>query len=214
MYKVDLHTHSQASPDGALRERHYKAMLTQGKLDAIAVTDHNSIAFAQALRASLGERIIVGEEITTKEGEIIGLYLREAVPVDLSAKQAVQAIKRQGGLVYIPHPLETVRKGLPLPALDAIAEHVDIIEVHNGRAIFQNKSEDALHWARMHSVPGAASSDAHGRHGWGKTYSELEELPTQDNLVRLLERARLRSDTVGIRGVIYPKLNRLRKLGK
>lgn len=185
-------------------------MLQSGKLDYIAITDHDRIDVAQKIQAELGEQIIVGEEISTKDGEIIGLYLREAVPAGLSVKQAVQAIRRQQGLVYIPHPFETVRKGLSPDALHHIGGLVDIIETRNGRAVFQNQSEDALHWATMHGVAGAASSDAHGWRGWGNTYSKLDVAPSRETLVRLLERATYATDTVGMRGLLYPKWNRVR----
>jgi len=210
MYKVDLHTHSTGSPDGGLRAKHYRAMLERG-LDYIAVTDHDRIDVAQELHHAFGDHIIVGEEVTTTDGEIIGLYLRKLVPSGMNLKQTVQAIHQQQGLVYIPHPFETVRKGLSFDALHAVAGLVDIIEIRNGRAVFQNQSEDALHWAIMHGVPGAASSDAHGPQGWGKTYSRLDEMPTRETLARLLERATYATDTVGLRGLLYPKLHRIRK---
>jgi predicted metal-dependent phosphoesterase TrpH len=211
MYTVDLHTHSTGSPDGGLTAKHYRAMLEQGGLDYIAVTDHDRIDEAQKLQAELGDHIIVGEEITTSEGEIIGLYLSQPVEAGLSLKQTVRAIHRQNGLVYVPHPFETVRKGLSFDALRAIAGVVDIVEIRNGRAVFQNQSEDALHWAAMHGVPGAASSDAHGPRGWGKTCSRLDEAPTRETLARLLERATYATDTVGFRGLLYPKFNKIRK---
>jgi predicted metal-dependent phosphoesterase TrpH len=211
MYRVDLHTHSQASPDGALTTGDYLRML-EGGLHCVAVTDHNTISFAQELHASLGERIIVGEEITTAEGEVIGLFLKEAVPAGLSLAKAVEAIKAQGGLVYVPHPFETVRSGVPEAALNAVAKDVDIIEVQNGRAVFQNRSARALEWAAAHNVPGAASSDSHGRHGWGRTYSEVAALPTQKTLTKLLAEARLVRRAPGVRGMLYPKFNRLTKV--
>lgn len=209
--KADFHTHSVASPDGALDVGDYRRILKQGTLDYIAVTDHNTIAFAKALRAQLGHAIIVGEEITAKEGEIIGLYLSEVVPPGLSAADTVLAIHAQGGLVYIPHPFETVRKGLPSQVLTSIASRVDVMEVHNGRAVFQNRSAIACEWAIAHTVPGAASSDAHGWHGWGRTYTLLKERPTRNNLPKLLTSATLRPGYVGFRGILYPKLNRMRK---
>src|SRR6266852_4695389 len=105
MCKVDLHTHSQASLDGGLSAADYHNMLAQDNgLQCVAVTDHNSIAFAQKLQAELGERIIVGEEITTAEGEIIGLYLKKTVPGGRSLAETVRSIKEQDGLVYVPHP--------------------------------------------------------------------------------------------------------------
>src|SRR5882757_5862760 len=99
MIKIDLHTHSVASPDGSLTAVHYQRAL--GRLDVIAVTDHNRIDFAQKLQTELGERIIVGEEITTLEGEIVGLYLQTLIPAGLSVVETVRQIHAQGALVYI-----------------------------------------------------------------------------------------------------------------
>jgi predicted metal-dependent phosphoesterase TrpH len=212
MVKVDLHTHSYASPDGSLKATDYERMLSTGKLDCIAVTDHNHIAAAQELQQRFGERIIVGEEISTLEGELIGLYLGELVPAGMSALDTAVAIHNQGGLVYVPHPFETVRSGLGQDDLSAIAGHVDIIETCNGRTM-QNRGEAALGWAEQHAVPGAASSDAHGPRGWGNTYSELDELPSRAALLTLLRSARHHTGSAGLIGRLYPKLNRLRKLG-
>jgi predicted metal-dependent phosphoesterase TrpH len=211
MFKVDLHTHSQGSPDGGLTRGDYQRMLTSGKLDFIAVTDHDSIAFAQELHQDLGEQIIVGEEITTADGELIGLYLKEKIPAGLMAPEAAKAIHAQGGLVYVPHPFETVRKGLSLAVLEEIAPEVDIVETKNGRAVFQNRSEQTLAWSKKKQLPGAASSDAHGRHGWGKTFSVVSQVPTRDNLSGLLTKAEYHAGSPGLRGVMHPKINRLRK---
>jgi predicted metal-dependent phosphoesterase TrpH len=180
-------------------------------LDFIAVTDHNTITFAQKLQREIGEQIIVGEEITALEGEIIGLYLDKAVPPDMSVKQTVEAIHSQGGLVYIPHPFETVRKGIPMSVLESIAGEVDIIEIHNGRALFQKRGGVARAWAARHDVPSASSSDAHGSRGWGKTYSLVDGKPTVKTLPALLKDAEYTIGTVGIIGMLYPKFNRLRK---
>lgn len=210
-YAIDLHTHSVASPDGSLSAQDYRDILQQGRLQCIAVTDHDAIDFALQLHAELGECIIVGEEISTREGEVIGLYLTRPIAPVATAEEAVWAIQEQGGLVYIPHPFETVRKGITPDALQRIAEHVDIIEVHNGRAMFQNLSKDAVMWGNTHSVPGAASSDAHGKSGWGRTCSIIEQMPTRENLTSQLGFAQLNRGFVGARGILYPKINRLRK---
>ena len=208
--KIDLHTHSIASPDGGLTLANYRKALETGTLDYIAITDHNTIVFALEAQRELGERIIVGEEITAKEGEIIGLYLKEAIPAGLSVAETVAAIKAQNGLVYIPHPFETVRKGLPRRVLDTIANDIDIIEVFNGRALLPHRSRQARKWAGEHTVSGAASSDAHGNRGWGRTFSILGAAPSRSNLVTLLADATYSTKTVG-GGVVYPKLNRLRR---
>lgn len=211
MKKVDLHTHSKASHDGSLTEEDYRKILESGQLDCIAVTDHNTIAFAQELHEKIGHQIIVGEEITTQDGEIIGLYLESPIKPGMSAADTVAEIKKQGALVYIPHPFETVRKGLQPATLDYIAIGVDIIETGNGRALFQNKSTAAEDWAAQHARPRAASSDAHGWHGWGRTYTEVEAMPTRATLTELLTRATYKIAGPGWRGILYPKFNRIRR---
>jgi len=212
--KVDFHTHSSASPDGALTSAHYERMLISGGLNVIAVTDHNTISMAQQLHEALGESIIVGEEITAIEGEVIGLYLTSAIPAGLSVADTIQAIHEQDGLVYIPHPFETVRKGISLETLNAVAEDVDIIEANNGRAVFQNYSKQALAWASKHDVCVASASDAHGRAGWGRTFTIVNRTPTRTNVLSLLKEASHQRGFPGVRGVMYPKINRMRKRGQ
>ncbi|HEY8999610.1 MAG TPA: PHP domain-containing protein [Candidatus Saccharimonadales bacterium] len=211
MIAIDLHTHSEGSPDGGLRLRDYARMLASGTLQAIAITDHDDILFAQSVQESLGDQIIVGEEISTREGELIGLFLNERIAPGLSARETVETIKAQNGLVYVPHPFETVRKGISKQTLDGIAKLVDIVEVHNGRAIFQNRGSLAQKWAEENHKATAASSDAHGRRGWGKTFSVITEMPRQSTLVELLKSAELSRGTVGLRGALYPKQNRLKR---
>lgn len=211
MFKVDLHTHSSGSPDGGITAAQYEQVLASGVLDRIAVTDHNRIDVAQALQAQLGDKIIVGEEIMTTHGEIIGLYLTELVPAGLSPQETIIHIKKQGGLVYIPHPFETVRKGLHPAILDDIAHDIDMVEVCNGRAFLQNRSSQAVVWTRLNQKRAAASSDAHGVKGLGKTFSALSGLPTKDTLVTLLDTATLHTASPSLRSLLYPKYHRLRR---
>jgi predicted metal-dependent phosphoesterase TrpH len=211
MYKVDLHTHSVASPDGGITVDQYHQALRTRLLDAIAITDHNRIDFAQKLQEKLGDAIIVGEEIMTTAGEIIGLFLGSVVKPGLTPQETIKQIKEQDGIVYIPHPFETVRKGLHPSVLDEIVDHIDVIEVCNGRAFFQNKSEQAVVWARINAKISAASSDAHGSKGLGPTYTSVSEMPTRDNLLGLLDNGIPMTGRPAVRALLYPKLNRLRK---
>jgi predicted metal-dependent phosphoesterase TrpH len=211
MYKVDLHTHSSASPDGGISETQYAQVLEAGLLDYIAITDHNRIDHAQRLQNALGDRIIVGEEIMSTGGEIIGLYLTELVHPGLTPQETIEAIKAQGGLVYIPHPFETVRKGLHPAILEELVDQIDLIEVCNGRAFAQNRSEQAVVWAKLNRVIGIASSDAHGLHGLGRTYMQLERQPKQDDLLELCMGGVPRTERPGIRALLYPKYHRLKR---
>ena|ERR1700741_1009228 len=211
MYKVDLHTHSSQSPDGGITADQYRKALRSGLLDVIAITDHNSVAMGLDLNREFGDQIIVGEEIMTTHGEIVGLYLSEKVPAGLSPLDTIKHIKDQGGIVYIPHPFETIRKGIAPHILESIADYVDIIEVCNGRAFLQNRSAQAVVWARLNQKDSAASSDAHGYRGLGRTYSDLPQMPTRDTLLTLLDTAVLRTRNPSFRALLYPKYHRLRK---
>ena len=108
MFRIDLHTHSLGSPDGAITTNQYRKVLLSGRLDYIAITDHDDTNFAKSVKKALGaelsDRIIVGQEITTKAGELIGLFLTQTVPAGLTLRETAKAIHQQGGLVYVPHP--------------------------------------------------------------------------------------------------------------
>ena len=210
-YKIDLHTHSYASPDGGLALEAYKYFLDNKLLDYVAVTDHNDIATAKILQQKLGPQIIIGEEIMTHNGELIGLFLTEKIEPGLSLLATAKAIKSQGGLVYVPHPFETVRSGIAEHVLTKIAPFVDIVETANGRAYRQNYGRQAAQWAHRHGKATAASSDAHGRFGWGYTYSAVSQQPTKDSLVKALTDATFSIRRVGFVGVLYPTFNRLTK---
>ncbi len=211
MPKVDLHTHSVASTDGGLTAIQYQKVLDGGKLDAVAITDHNRIDFATFMHEQLGDLIIIGEEIMTLQGEIVGLYLTKPIQPHLTAGQTMSQIKDQGGLVYIPHPFETVRKALDPASMEELQDQIDIIEVCNGRVFAQNRARRAIVWSKLNHVPGAASSDAHGWHGIGKTFTDIASLPTRENLVELLKSGVPVTDRPSLRALLYPNYHRFRR---
>ena len=211
MIRIDLHTHSEASPDGGITPEEYADILQNEKIDIIAITDHDRIDFAQGLQKALGyERIIVGEEITTKDGEIIGLYLNEPIKPGLSADETADEIHAQGGLVYIPHPFEKVRKGIQIDTLNFISDKVDIIEAHNGRSLNKKHSVEAETWGIKNKVPIVSSSDAHGIAGIGHSYTTVGVRVTRQNIQAELQNATIISGKPPYRSLLYPKYNRLK----
>jgi predicted metal-dependent phosphoesterase TrpH len=211
-FKVDLHTHSKASFDGGIKVEQYLAALENKVLNCIAITDHNRIDFAQNIQKELGSnQIIVGQEITTKQGDIIGLFLASAIKANQNITDVVKEIKSQGGLVYIPHPFETIRSGVNKQNLVLIQESIDIIEGINGRAFFQNFSSEAQAWALELNIPTAASSDAHRSGALGKTYTTINQIPTAKNLTTLLQKAKLTYKRPSFVDIMAPKMNRIIK---
>jgi hypothetical protein len=106
MIDVDLHMHTDHSPDCATPVEVLLATAKQEGFGAIAITDHNEVSGAlEAVAKADGIKVIVGEEVkTATQGEVIGLFLRERIPRGLSLEETVAQIRLQGGLVYVPHP--------------------------------------------------------------------------------------------------------------
>lgn len=209
MLKVDLHTHSQGSADGGLSADDYRQALKN--LDYIAVTDHNNITNAQALRAKLGPQIIVGSEITSTDGEVVGLFLTQDVPAGLSLAETIERIHHQHGLVLVPHPFERLqRHSLDLNEFKDLVSRVDIIETYNPRSISITGRLKARRFAAKYGVAQAANSDAHGPKGIGRTFNWLSRPPAASNLKQQLLDGRLRQGLPSLGAWLEPSQNRRR----
>ena len=165
---LDLHCHSSASFDSVASPERLMAKAHRIGLTHLAITDHERIdgALRARDRAPEGLTIIVGEEVRSADGDMIGLYLERAVPPGLSAAETAAAIHEQGGLVGLPHPFDRFRSSGGSQAaaqqrtLDALVAAVDYIEIHNARA-YRDANPLAAAFAETRGLPGTASSDAH-----------------------------------------------------
>ena len=159
----------------------------------VCITDHNvtSAAVAAAER-DLGLRVIVGEEIRTPHGDVIGLFLTERVPYVLPVTDVVARIRAQGGLVYAPHPFDPVRHSLRsvLPGLCAEGA-VDIVEIFNAKIADQSLNRRAAELAAAYALPGGAGSDAHDAPGVGAAYLEMPDFDGPAGFLAALAHARV-----------------------
>jgi predicted metal-dependent phosphoesterase TrpH len=177
---VDLHCHTKASFDSLSRPRDVARAAAERGLTHLAITDHDRLDGALEARehAPAGLTILVGEEIKTTSGDLIGLFLEEAVPPGLSPSEAIAAVRQQGGLVGIPHPFDRFRNSLARgEELDALVGLVDWVEVHNSRLVGRG-NEQATLFAIRHGLPGVAVSDAHSVLEVAVSYSVLEGDPS------------------------------------
>ena len=161
MRKYDLHIHTKYSPDGVLEPASIINIAAGLGLNGIAVTDHNTIR--GGLEAQYYEtenvKVIVGSEIMTERGEIIGLFLsREVAPGDTT--RVISDIRSQGGMVIIPHPFDDMRRSAFRPTEGDVV-NIDAIEVFDSRCIFQKYNRRALEFAQEYNLPVVAGSDAH-----------------------------------------------------
>jgi hypothetical protein len=197
--RIDLHLHTSASFDClSAPERVLERALERG-LDRIAITDHNELHAALAMKQRHPDRIVVGEEVRTAEGvDVIGYFLSDLIPRGTPARETCARIHDQGGVVYVPHPF-AAGKGGGGRILEQIADLVDAVEAFNGRLHDGALNARAQAWGRAHDKALGAGSDAHTLDEVGRTYVELP--PFDDEAASFL--AALRAGT--LHGVEAPR---------
>jgi predicted metal-dependent phosphoesterase TrpH len=165
--------------------------VVESGLDVLCVTDHNATRGAEELAGRLPCRVIVGEELRTHAGEIIGLFLTERVPFGVSAEDAAHRIRDQGGLVYIPHPFDPMRRNLAEPALVELADAglVDAVEVFNAKTSLAHLNERAAAFAADRGLAAGAGSDAHVPDALGAAYVEMPDFDGPAEFLASLRRA-------------------------
>ena len=175
--RVDCHLHTALSGDAVTTIDELAERVAQNQLDVVCITDHNvTEAAVAAAERGIGARVIVGEEIRTRDGDLIGLFLAERIPYVIPLSEAVAMIKAQSGLVYLPHPFDPGRSSLRHEAEQLCADGiVDVIEVFNAKIEDQTLNKQAADLAARYGIPGGAGSDAHDPEGIGAAYLEIPD---------------------------------------
>jgi glycosyltransferase involved in cell wall biosynthesis len=168
---ADLHMHTNHSHDCSIEPAALLDHAEAERLGAIAVTDHNVFSGALEAVELAREReliVIAGEEVKTdRDGEVIGLFLRDEIPRGMSFAETVAAIREQEGVVYVPHPFDRMHS-IPAPAtLHHHLPEIDVLEVYNARLLFDAYNDEALRFARKYGLLAGAGSDAHVLQGVG-----------------------------------------------
>jgi hypothetical protein len=178
---VDLHMHTDHSHDCATPVEVLLATARERGLGAIAVTDHNEISGAIAARehareADIGVRVIVGEEVkTAEEGEVIGLFVEELIPRGMTLQETVAEIRRQGGVVYVPHPFDRLHAVPDYEHLLQIVGEIDALEVFNPRVAIGAFNDEAARFAAKYRIVAAAGSDSHVAQGLGSVRNRMRD---------------------------------------
>lgn len=189
-YKYIFHVHTKYSPDSDVKlEKLYKT-LKKNNIFGIAITDHNTIQGALEFKKKYGHdiHVIIGEEIMTTEGEIIGLFLDKEIPKGLSSEETLNKIKEQRGVVYIPHPYDKKRYKTCLNenSIYKFADSIDIIEVFNGRCIEASDVDKAAELNCKLSKVGIIGSDAHSYYELKFNHLILHEKIYKDTIIEQL----------------------------
>lgn len=187
---VELHSHTLWSKDCLTAFDHILRLCDQRGIDRIAITDHNTADGAIALHKLAPERIIVGEEIMTTKGELLGYFLQESIPPGLTPVETIRRLRDQGAAISVSHPFDRLRKGAWLEAeLLQIIEQVDAIEIFNARCMFPQDNTRAIAFAQQHHLLGTAGSDAHTGPEYGKAMTRLRPFTDAQDFVAALRDA-------------------------
>jgi predicted metal-dependent phosphoesterase TrpH len=191
--KADIHIHTEYSgfgqlgvlrfPESVSRPHSLVNRARKNGFDVICVTDHDETAgafIAQDYAKQFDDiEVVIGEEVMTKDGEIIGLFLTERIEPELSIEETVDIIREQGGLTIAPHPFSFHVRGLKERIFDI---DLDGFEVLNGG--HPDKYSNAFAQAVMDRYPGKwapiAASDAHSKFTFGYTWTEFEGRTAED----------------------------------
>jgi predicted metal-dependent phosphoesterase TrpH len=193
---ADFHIHTRFSRDSLLTEERFIEKAIERGLTHVAVTNHNNVEGAVAVRDKVAElgltdklTVILGEEVSTADGEVVGIFLERTIPRGLSANETADEIHRQGGLVSIPHPFDPLRashiKEGPLRNLAEVGK-IDMVEIFNCRVTFQRHNQEAAEFAARYGIPGIAASDSHSAMEVAMAFNAMPAFETADELRRSL----------------------------
>ncbi|MHB1998753.1 MAG: PHP domain-containing protein [Solirubrobacteraceae bacterium] len=198
---VDLHMHTNHSGDCETPVEVLLQTASERGLGAIAVTDHNEISGALEARRKAAEldlsppvKVIVGEEVkTASQGEVIGLFIEELIPRGLSLAETVAEIKRQGGVVYVPHPFDRLHSVPDYEHLLSALAEVDAIEAFNPRVAIPSFNEEAARFAAKYRIPAGAGSDSHVAQGLGSVRIRMRDFDGPAEFLESLREANIRT---------------------
>jgi predicted metal-dependent phosphoesterase TrpH len=191
MLRVEFHCHTTYSKDSLLAPRDLLARCVLAGIDRVVVTDHNGIEGALAARALDPERVIVGEEIMTTQGELLAAFLKTRVAPGLTPRETIARLRDQGAFVSVAHPFDHWRKGgWNEQDLMAIVPFVDAIEVYNSRCMRPADNQSALAFGQRHNLAGTVGSDAHTAWEVGRSVLLLSRFESADELRAIIRQGR------------------------
>ena len=191
--RVDCHSHTMWSGDCTTTVDELARAVEESGIDVLCITDHHAVAGAEAVRDELACRVVVGEEVRTHAGELIGLFLTERIPQGLAADETARRIRDQGAVVYVPHPFDPMRRCLDETVLLELVDAglVDAVEVLNSKTSLRSLNERAARLARDAGLPGGAGSDAHVPDALGAAYVEMADFDDPSSFLAALADARV-----------------------
>ena len=212
MIKADLHIHTTYSMDCTMPLEKIISRCLEVGISCLGVADHNTIAGALKLKEMAPFSIIVGEEILTLNGEVIGFFLTQEIPSKLSIEETVAQIKAQNGLVCIPHPYDRLRVSVFRDEIfEGIMPDVDIIEVFNARSLSPGSSTRAAQLVQKYGKLASAGSDAHTLPEIGNAYVEMPNFNDKEEFLASLAKGKISGNKSSPTAYFVSTWNKLKK---
>lgn len=191
MIKTLVHVHTDYSFDSNISPECLAAFADREGFGCIAVTDHDTIEGALRLRSMTRANVVIGEEITTSQGHLIGLFLKECIQPGMSARATAEAIKAQGGLVLLPHPfVAAFGCGLRNVSYE-IADLLDAVEINNAQNLLPGPDRQAAEFAKQLGIPAYVGADTHDRNSIAPCYQTMAEFSGPQSFLNSLHEAAL-----------------------
>ena len=191
---IEFHCHTCFSKDSLVTPSDLVKACQRKNIDRVVITDHNEIAGALEAHRIDPQRVIIGEEIMTSEGELLAAFLQERVPPGLSPRETIDQLRQQGAFISVSHPFDSARHGSwQVKALREILPYIDAIETFNARCFSNDINKQAQAFANQHDLPGTVGSDAHTIRELGRAVLILPEFNDADSLRRALQQAQTRA---------------------
>lgn len=173
---VELHCHTNQSSDSLMTITQLIKACDRRKIDKVAITDHNTIKAAQEAFKLNPQRFIVGEEIMTRQGELLAYFVQEEIPGGLDVMDVLKELHSQRAIISVSHPFDRFRKGhWQEYDLLHIIDQIDAIEVFNARCLVNQDNTRAALFASEHHLLGTVGSDAHAAMEVGKSFLSLPD---------------------------------------
>jgi len=180
---VEFHCHTIYSNDSLTHPDTLVETCHRRGIDRVVITDHNTIAGAVIAQEMDPGRVILGEEIMTRQGELLAAFVIEEIPAGLDVFEAIELLRRQNAFISVSHPFDRTRSGhWEAEVLLEIAPLVDAIEVFNARCFPPRFNQIAQDFAHLENIPGTVGSDAHAPFELGQATMLLPEFEDADGL--------------------------------
>ena len=209
---IELHCHTYYSEDSLLDPARLLEVCRKKGIDRVAITDHNTIEGALAASKLEPDRVIIGEEIMTTQGELLGYFVKERVPPDLSPRETISRLRDQGAFISVSHPFDNMRSGSwQEDSLLEILDLVDAIEVFNARTWTNHANHKAAALIKNTGGLGTAGSDAHTAIELGRALMTLPSFENTDGFRYALSRAQIHATRSSVFVHLFSRYTSFRK---